>query len=592
MQTYKAPLDDMKFWSFDVFSYEKTYAAMPDFADMGPQLLSSVMEEMAKFAENEFLPANKTGDQEGCHYDADTRSVKVPSSYHQPFTRFVEAGWPSLSAPAEHGGQGLPHLLNVMLDEMCASTNTSLGMYFGLTHGAIVALSKHANKSLQDAYLTPLITGQWTGTMCLTEPQCGTDLGMIRTRAVPVDGEDNLYSINGSKIWITGGEHDLAENIIHLVLAKLPDAPAGTKGISLFLVPKFMPDGSRNGIYCTGLEHKMGILGSATCFMSLEGAKGWLIGEPHQGLSYMFSMMNTARIMVGVQGLGLGETAYQTALSFARERIQGRALSGVKSPEKEADGILVHPDVRRMLLSQKVMLDGCRALAYYVGMNLDVATHHPDEAQRTIANDRVELLTPIVKAFLTDQGYLAVDSAVQTLGGSGFTKDWGIEQLLRDCRIARIYEGTNGIQALDLVGRKIPMHGGRALRQLLADVQGFIEQTPDDNVKSQLRTAVGHVQEAVGWLMMNAMVDREQAGAAATPLLKLFGLVVVGYLIAQGAHVATEKLAAGDTRKEFLNAKVLARDFYFAEYLVGTTALLATIKAGKAHLMAFSESQL
>jgi alkylation response protein AidB-like acyl-CoA dehydrogenase len=462
-------------------------------------------------------------------------------------------------------------------------------MYFGLTHGAIVALSKHASKDLQDRYLANLVSGQWTGTMCLTEPHCGTDLGIIRTKAVPA--ADGSYAINGSKIWITGGDHDMAENIIHLVLAKLPDAPSGSKGISLFLVPKILPDGARNGIWCTGLEHKMGINGSATCFISLEDAKGWLIGEPHQGLSYMFSMMNTARIMVGVQGLGLGETAYQTALSFARERLQGRSLSGVKAPTKEADPILVHPDVRRMLLSQKVMLEGCRALAYWIGVELDVSLHHPDEAQRQIASDRVELLTPVVKAFLTDQGYWSIDQAVQTLGGSGFTKDWGIEQLLRDCRIARIYEGTNGIQALDLVGRKIPMAGGRAVRSLLADIQAFAAECSHEPSRNGLNKALGHLQEAMGWLMMNAMQDREQAGAAATPLLKLFGLVASGYMVIKSAQVAEAMLAGGDTRTRFLEAKLKSRDFFLTEFLSQTKQTLDAVKSGKQHLMAFDEDQ-
>ena len=480
--------------------------------------------------------------------------------------------WPALTAPTAFGGQGLPYILGVVFDELCAATNTSLSMYFGLTHGAIIALSEHASDHLRQRYLPPLISGQWTGTMCLTEPQCGTDLGMIKTKAVPA--ENGHYRLNGNKIWITGGEHDLAENIIHLVLAKLPDAPAGTKGISLFLVPKVLEDGRRNGIYCTGLEHKMGINGSATCFMSLEDAEGYLIGEPHQGLRYMFSMMNSARLMVGVQGLGLGEAAYQIAVKFARERIQGRSLAGVQSPDQPADSILVHPDVRRMLLSQKALLQGGRALACWVGINLDISHYHPDPQQREQAHDQVELLTPIVKAFLTDQGYRVCDLAMQTLGGSGYTRDWGIEQLLRDCRISRIYEGTNGIQALDFVGRKLPMHGGRGARALLQSLREMAGTCDDENVRKTLQHSLGTLNEALMWLTVNGLQDREQAGAAATPVLNLFGTVILGVLLARSAQVS------GDS------ARQQVRDFYFAEYLSQVDAQLAVIKAGKQHLMA------
>ena len=591
MLQYKAPIDDIRFLIHDVFKADKHYSEMSFGEDFSLDLADVVLSEMAKFVEGVFLPVNRSGDEEGCQYDPETRSVKAPPSYHGAFKQFVDNGWTSLSTPVEHGGQGLPHLLNVVFDEMCASTNTSLSMYFGLTHGAIVALEKHADEALKDRYLNRLITGQWTGTMCLTEPHCGTDLGLIKTKAEPVEGGGNEYRITGSKIWITGGEHDLVDNIIHLVLAKLPSAPDGSGGISLFIVPKVTPDGERNGIYCTGLEHKMGINGSATCFMSLENAEGYLIGEPHQGLKYMFSMMNSARIMVGVQGLGLGETAYQTALSFARERIQGRSLAGAQQPDQPADNIMVHPDVRRMLLSQKTMLEGCRALAYWVGMNLDMSQHHPIDHIREQAGDLVELLTPVVKAFITDQGYLVCDQAVQTLGGSGFTEDWGIEQLLRDCRIARIYEGTNGIQALDLVGRKLPMNNGRAVRHLINEMVAYADVCKDHATQARLRHGISVLNDVLAWLAMNALQDREVAGAAATPLLKLFGVVTVGYLLAKSADVAQEKLNGGDESSDFLFAKLKTRDFYFAETMVQVDMLMELIKSGKRHLMAFNDAE-
>lgn len=587
MLKYQAPIDDIQFLLFDLLKSTERYGDLPNGADYSRELVETLLQEMGKFVEGVFLPANRAGDEEGCQYDPETKSVKAPAAFHPAFRQFVESGWPGLSSPTEYGGQGLPHLLNVVFDELCASTNTSLSMYFGLTHGAIVALDKHADERLKHQYINQLVSGEWTGTMCLTEPHCGTDLGLIKTKAKPVEGKDNTYTLNGNKIWITGGEHDFTDNIIHLVLAKLPDAPEGSKGISLFIVPKVLPDGSRNGIFCTGLEHKMGINGSATCFISMEDAEGYLVGEPHQGLKYMFSMMNSARIMVGVQGLGLGEAAYQTALSFAQERRQGRSLAGPQEPHEAADNILVHPDVRRMLLSQKAMLQGCRALAYWVGMNLDISHQHPDQDVREKAGDLVELLTPVVKAFITDQGYLACDQAVQTLGGSGYTKDWGIEQLLRDCRIARIYEGTNGIQALDLVGRKLPMNNGRAVKYLISEIVDFADQCKDHATQAKLRHAVGVLSDALGWLTMNALQDREIAGAVATPLLKLFGIVSVGYLIARAGQTAQDLLDNGDSREAFLMAKLKVRDFYFTETILEADSLLQVIKSGKQHLMAF-----
>mgnify|MGYP001202123461 CR=1 FL=1 len=590
MNQYEAPLADFSFLLFDVMQAHQTYSGLAGYEEFSPDLAEAVLSEMAKFASGVLLPANAEGDQQGCRYDAATHTVTAPQAYQQPFQQFVANGWPSLTAPTEYGGQGLPKILGVAFDEMCAATNTSLSMYFGLTHGAIVALEQHASEVLKSQYLEKLIAGQWTGTMCLTEPQCGTDLGLIKTRAEPQPDQHNTYRINGAKIWITGGEHDLAENIIHLVLAKLPDAPAGTKGISLFLVPKWLTNGERNGIYCSGLEHKMGINGSATCFMNLENAEGYLIGEPHQGLRYMFSMMNSARLMVGVQGLGLGHAAYQTALGFARERIQGRSVAGIQEPDKSADTILVHPDVRRMLLTQKALVEGGRALAMWVGLQLDISERSKDDTAREQASDLVELLTPVVKAHLTDTGYHICDQAVQTLGGSGYTRDWGIEQLLRDCRISRIYEGTNGIQALDFVGRKLPMGGGRAVKALLTELSGMLTSITEPQVQQPLQKALAQLQDALGWLTQHGLQDREQAAAAATPLLKLFGIAVQGFLLARNAQVAEDLMANGDERP-VLRSKSKTRDVYLREILPEMQALTQTIKAGKDHLMAFSAEE-
>ena len=587
--SYSAPLEEIQFQLFDVFNVHQLYSQMPGYEPVNQELIGTIIDEMGKFASGVFQPTNRPGDEQGCTYHAEDRSVSVPASFHDAYRQYVESGWGTLSAPEAYGGQGLPHLFSVIFDEMGSATNPALGMYFGLTHGAVVALQNHGSEELKNRYLAKLISAEWTGTMCLTEPQCGTDLGLIKTKAEPGQAADS-FVLNGAKIWISGGEQDLSENIIHLVLARLPDAPAGTRGISLFLVPKILPSGERNGIYCTGLEHKMGINGSATCFMSLENAEGYLIGEPNRGLECMFSMMNTARIQVGVQGLGLADAAYQVALSFARERDQGRSLSGAAQPEKPADNILVHPDVRRMLLKQKVMIEAGRAMAYWTGINLDIASHHPDSEKRQRAGDIVDFMTPIIKAFLTDQGYQACDTAVQTLGGSGYTKDWHVEQFLRDCRIARIYEGTNGIQALDLVGRKFQMHGGRLVQTIMEELYTIANQCGDDKTQATLLNQLKLVTEAISWLQSNAIQDPEQAAAVATPLLELMGFVIGAFMLAKAAHAAEQKQAEGDSRL-LLATKGKSRDYYFAEYLPNCERLLQTIKQGKQHLMAFDEAE-
>ncbi|MGL4563953.1 MAG: acyl-CoA dehydrogenase family protein, partial [Halioglobus sp.] len=474
---YQPPVNDLKFVLFDVLGVDQLQN-FEKYAEASPDIICAVIEEAGRLAAEVLQPLNKIGDQQGCTYDPQTRGVTTPDGFVDAYRQFTEAGWASLDAPVDYGGQGLPHTLKFIVDEMVCSSNLSLGMYAGLTHGAISALYAHGSQELKDIYLKNLVSGRWTGTMCLTEPQCGTDLGMIRTRATP--RPDGSYSIEGTKIWITGGEHDLVDNIIHLVLAKLPGAPDSTKGISLFLVPKVLPHtGERNPAFCGGLEHKMGIKGSAPAVMNFENAQGWLVGEPNNGMRAMFTMMNEARLMVGMQGLGVAEMAYQESLGFALERLQGRALTGPKNASGPADPIIVHPDVRRMLMRQKVLNEGMRALALFTGHQLDLSVAHPEAAVRERADDLVQLLTPVVKSFLTDEGFNNANVGLQVLGGAGFTTDWPLEQLVRDGRIPRIYEGTNGIQAMDLVGRKLGLKGGRLIGQLFDTIRSLLATTPD-----------------------------------------------------------------------------------------------------------------
>ena len=589
MPTYRAPLRDMRFVFDEVLDAYATLQSLPAQREFGNDLGGAILEEAAKLAENVLAPVNGVGDREGCQYDPQSRSVKTPQGFREAYRQFAEGGWTALACPPEFGGQGLPHVLNMMVEEMTCSANLSLGMYPGLTHGAINALVAHGTPEQQQAYLPRLISGEWTGTMCLTEPQCGTDLGLIRTRAVPQ--ADGSYAISGTKIWITGGEHDLVDNIVHLVLAKLPDAPDSVKGISLFLVPKFLDDGRRNPAFCGGLEHKMGIKGSATCVMNFEGARGWLIGEPNRGLACMFTMMNSARLMVGMQGLGIAEAAWQISLGFARERLQSRSPSGPKAPDKAADPIIVHPDVRRNLLRQKAMIEGCRALAYFTGLHEDVAHGHEDPAVRQQADDLVQLLTPVVKAFLTDEGFACANDALQVLGGSGFTQDWGIEQLVRDARITRIYEGTNGIQALDLVGRKLNLGGGRALRAYFALIQQWLGEHPDAPHAKTVARALERLQQATLWIASQGMQDAEQAAAAATPYLRLFALTSLAWMWSRMAAVAARQLAQGSSETAFYGAKLKSADFFMARLLPESESLLVEIQAGKASLMAFSEDE-
>ncbi|GAB5452797.1 MAG: acyl-CoA dehydrogenase C-terminal domain-containing protein [Halioglobus sp.] len=586
---YQAPVNDLQFLLFDVLRADEL-SEFEGYEDATRELIEAVMDQMGKFSAEVLQPTNKAGDEQGCTYDPETHEVKTPDGFREAYRQFCEAGWTSLDAPTEFGGQGLPHVLKFVLDEMVCSSNLSLGMYPGLSHGAISALYSHGSPQLQETYLTKLVTGEWTGTMCLTEPQCGTDLGLIRTRATPE--EDGTFRIEGTKIWITGGEHDLADNIVHLVLAKLPGAPDTSKGISLFVVPKFLPEtGERNDVYCGGLEHKMGIKGSSTCVMNFENARGWLVGEPNDGMRAMFTMMNEARLMVGMQGLGLAEMAYQESLAFAKERLQSRSPAGAQNPDGPADPIIVQPDVRRMLMRQKVMNEGMRALALFTSHQLDLSVVHPDAETRQGADDLVQLLTPVVKAFLTDEGFHNTNLGLQVLGGAGFTTDWPLEQLVRDGRIARIYEGTNGIQAMDLVGRKLGLAGGRLIATLFDLLQDYLQKTPDAAFSAELGDSIAALQEATLWIASNGPEDPEQAASAATPYLRLMALTVIAYLWSRMATVAATQIEAGEGNQALLQGKQSSAQYYFEKLLPETRWLLTDITSGKESVMAIAEEQ-
>lgn len=582
---YHAPLQDIEFVLNELLDGARINE-LPTFQDITPDLIITMINEGAKLCEQEFLPCYVEGDQVGCLYNPSDKSVTTPPSFKQAYQRYVLAGWNGVTLKPDYGGQGLPHLIGFIMEELSCATNLALSAYPGLTGGAINCIEAHASEDLKKRYLPPMAEGKWSGTMCLTEPQCGTDLGLIKTKAIPAN--DNQFHITGNKVWITSGEHDLTDNIIHLVLAKLPDAPPGTKGISLFLVPKFLPNGSKNGVSCGGLEHKMGLNGSATCVMHFEEAIGWIVGPPHGGLRCMFTMMNNARLMVGLQGLGLSETAYQTSLTFAKERLQSRSVRGPQSPELPADPIIVHPDVRRMLLRQKVMNEGCRALAYWVGAEIDISEHHPDESEKQQADDFVQLMTPVVKAFLTDEGSHCCNLALQTLGGAGYTEDWGIEQLVRDVRITRIYEGTNGIQALDLVGRKLPLHQGRLYAALQQKINQLTAPYTDSPFCTQQQQAIKLLNQATQWLVEYGIKDPEEAAAVATPYLRLLALVCVGGLWLRMAALGTQQLQQNTNQPDFYHAKIKSASFFFNKIQPEAHALWAEIQTGKESMMSFS----
>ncbi|MBB3064078.1 acyl-CoA dehydrogenase C-terminal domain-containing protein [Limibacillus halophilus] len=592
MVSYKAPLDDIRFCLYDLLGYDDRVTTLPGCEEATRDVVDAILEEGARFCENELLPLNQSGDSEGCHFDKGV--VRTPKGFKEAYAAYRVAGWTGLAADPIYGGQGLPKTLEFLVQELICSTNMSFGMYPGLSHGAYNALETWGSDDLKARTLPHLADGRWAGTMCLTEPHCGTDLGLIHTRAEPLEGQ--RYGITGQKIFISAGEHDLTENILHLVLARLPDAPSGTRGISLFLVPKFLLGesgddlGQRNGVSCGSIEEKMGIKASSTCVMNFDGAEGYLVGEPHGGMKAMFTMMNAARLGVGIQGLGLAETAYQSAVAYARERRQGRSLAGPAEPQQKADPIIVHPDVRKNLMTMRALNEGSRALAIWVGMELDVAERHPDMTRRQEADDFVALMTPVIKAFCTDHGFDAATRAQQIYGGHGYIKEQGIEQLVRDARITQIYEGTNGIQALDLVGRKLGQNMGRLLRRFFHPVHGFIEENQTDPTLAiyvlPLAKAFSRLQQATAWVAQQGLRDPEEAGAAASDYLRLFALVALAYVWARTAKLCLAK-QEGDSGG-FYRAKINTADFYMARILPESNALFQQIMAGKKPLMAMA----
>jgi alkylation response protein AidB-like acyl-CoA dehydrogenase len=595
MQIYNAPLRDMRFVMHELHD-SAALAKLPGLEEATPDLLDSVLEEAAKFITATLLPLNASGDAQGCHYENGV--VRTPTGFKEAYKAFTEGGWGALSSAPEYGGQGLPESASKLVEEMICACNLAFGLYPGLSHGAYLALKSHGSPELKDLYLPKLVDGSWAGTMCLTESHCGTDLGLLRTRAAPRG--DGSFTLTGSKIFISAGEHDLAENIIHLVLARLPDAPPGVKGISLFVVPKYLPTpqggvGAANGVSCAGIEHKMGIKASATCQINFNDATGWLVGEPHKGMRAMFVMMNSERLSVGTQGLGVGEVAYQSAVAYARERLQGRSLSGVKHPDKAADPIIVHPDVRRMLMTMRAYNEGCRALGVWVANALDRMERLGESTDRIEAEDFVALMTPVVKALFTDLGYESANLGVQTFGGHGYIVDHGMEQFVRDSRIAMIYEGTNGVQALDLVGRKMPANMGRSLRRFFHPVAAFIEANGADAAVGPLVQSFarnfGALQLATAFIAQKGLSDPEEAGAASSDYLRMFGMVALGFMWVRAAKVASEKLphAVGEDAA-FYAAKLATARFFIERLLPPAGALLYVIKAGKAPTMGLDEA--
>jgi alkylation response protein AidB-like acyl-CoA dehydrogenase len=589
MPSYKAPVDDALFLLNDVLNFQG-HGNLAGFGEATPDLVEQILSEGARLCEEALQPLNQVGDTQGCvrHDDA---SVTTPKGFKAAYDAFAHGGWMSLSMPVEYDGQGMPYTLSIIINEFASSANVAFAMYPGLTEGAMAALLRHGAPEQKQTYLPRMASGLWTGTMNLTEPQCGTDLGLLTTRATP--RPDGTYSITGQKIFISAGEHDLSENIIHLVLARIEGAPAGVKGISLFIVPKFDVNadgsiGARNSVSCGSIEHKMGIHGNSTCVMNFDGAHGYLVGEANRGLNAMFVMMNEARLGVAVQGLAQSEVAYQNALAYAKDRLQGRSLSGAKNPAGKADPIIVHPDIRRTLLEIRAFNEAARGLALGAAIDSDIVHRSEDAVERQAAEDRLSLLTPILKGVLTDVGFENAVKAQQVFGGHGYIHEWGMEQFVRDARIAMIYEGANGIQALDLVGRKLPKDGGRAVAAYFKEVMEFIAAHDDDAMKpyvGPLQAGFSDLKQATMWLMQNAMTKPDNAGAASTDYMHLFGRVALGYVWARIAKAALAKKAADPSQASRMDAKLTVGKFYMERMMPETALRLARLTTGADTMM-------
>jgi alkylation response protein AidB-like acyl-CoA dehydrogenase len=591
MAEYQPPLREYQFIYHELFD-PAHIQALPGCEEFDGDLVNAVLEEAGKLYTEVLLPLNRSGDEEGCHFE--DGEVRTPAGFNEAYQQYVEAGWTAFACDPKYGGQGLPNAVTLLVQEMLCACNLSFGMYPGLSHGAYNAIEAHGDDELKALYLPKLVDGSWSGTMCLTEPQSGTDLGLVRTKAVPQ--EDGSYKLTGTKIFISAGEHDLTDNIVHLVLARLPDAPAGIKGISLFVVPKFLPDangeaGEGNGVSCGAIEHKMGIKASSTCVMNFDDATGWLIGQPNKGMRAMFTFMNTARLGVGVQGIGIGDAAYQGAVAYARDRLQGRALTGPKSLDKPADSLLVHPDVRRMLLTQRAYVEGIRAMGSWIAREIDVYERSADKAEAQAAEDLVALLIPVFKAFGTDVGFDCANIGVQVFGGHGYIREHGMEQYIRDARITQLYEGTNGIQALDLVGRKMSAHFGRYMRRFFQPVAAYIEERQDNEQLAEfiqpLAKAFGRLQRASAWIAQNGMRNPDEAAAASSDYLRLFGLTALAYLWTRMAEVSLHKLDGEERR--FYQAKLDTARFYMQRLLPQNSGLFSAILAGSKSMMAFED---
>ena len=592
MPDYKAPLRDISFVINEVLESEKLYQTLPGFEEATQDLMDAIVEEGGKFAEQELAPLNRVGDEEGCTWSED--GVKTPEGFSAAYQKYVENGWPALAAATEDGGQGMPNMLGISMTEMVGSANWSWGMYPGLSHGAVNTVEAHGSAEQKEKFLTKLVSGEWTGTMCLTESHCGTDLGMLRTKAEPQ--ADGSYAITGQKIFISAGEHDMTDNIVHIVLARLPDAPAGTGGISLFIVPKVNVNddgslGERNAVNCASIEEKMGIHGNATCVLNFDGARGYLIGPPNKGLNCMFTFMNTARIGTAMQGLSHMEQSYQGALTYAKERLAMRSLTGPKNPDGPADPIIVHPDVRRMLLTQKALAEGSRAFIYFLAQQGDIVAKGSEEDAKA-ADDIMALLTPIAKAFVTELGFEVANHGVQVFGGHGFIREWGMEQIVRDCRIAMLYEGTTGIQAIDLLGRKVLGSGGKLLMGFAGQIDEFCEANNGEEDAAFVAALKASKDEWLGLSMQigeAAMEDPDNAGAAAVDYLMYSGYVTLAYFWARMAVVARQKIAEADGDTSFYQAKLMTAQFYFERLLPRTESLKKTMLSGADNLMQMPE---